>query len=81
MGKQKISILEIERLVRDGNGVSQIARKLGVTKGCISKRLKDLRVAITKDVTLRSAPQIVDRQIGAMDQLNRVNKLINGELD
>ncbi len=81
MGKRKISIIELEQLVREGNGVSQIARKLGVTKGCVSKRLKDLRVGITKDVVLRSAPEIVDRQLNAMDQLKRINGLINSELD
>ena len=81
MGKGKISILQLEQMVREGNGVSEIARKLGVSKGAVSKRLKDLRVGITKDVVLRSAPQIVERQLNAMDQLKKINMLINGELD
>ena len=81
MGRGKISLVQLERLVREGNGVSQIAKKLGVAKGSVSKRLKDLRVGITKDVVLRSAPQIVDRQLNAMDQLKKINGLINGELD
>jgi transposase-like protein len=81
MGKGKIPLFQLERLVREGNGVSEIARKLGVSKGAVSKWLKDLRVGITKDVVLRSAPQIVDRQLNAMDQLKRINGLINNELD
>ena len=81
MGQQKIPLFQLERLVSEGNGVSEIARKLGVTKGAVSKRLKSLKVAISKDVALRSAPRIVDRQINAMDQLKRINGLINGELD
>lgn len=81
MGKGKISLIQLERLVREGNSVSQIAKKLGVAKGSVSKRLKDLKVGITKDVVLRSAPQIVDRQLNAMDQLKKINTLINGELD
>ena len=81
MPKTKISLIQLEQLVRDGNGVSEIARKLGVSKGAVSKRLKNLRVGITKDVVLRSAPQIVDRQLNAMDQLKRINTLINSELD
>ncbi len=80
MGKAKIPIIELDRLVREGNGVSQIAKKLGVTKGSVSKRLKNLRVGISKDVVLRSAPKIVDRQLNAMDQLKRINELINNEL-
>ena len=81
MAKAKISLFQLERLVTEGNGVSEIARKLGVSKGAVSKRLKDLRIGIAKDVVLRSAPQIVDRQLNAMDQLKRVNGLINNELD
>ncbi len=81
MGKGKISLIQLERLVREGNSVSQIAKKLGVAKGSVSKRLKDLKVGITKDVVLRSAPQIVDRQLNPMDQLKKINTLINGELD
>ena len=81
MGKAKISLMQLEQLVREGNGVCQIAKKMGVTKGSVSKRLKSLRVSISKDVVLRSAPAIVDREISAMDQLKKVNGLINKELD
>lgn len=81
MSKTKISIIELDRLIREGYGVSEIAKKLGVSKGCISKRVKALRVGVCKDVVLRAAPQIVDRQIDAMDQLRRINSLINNELD
>lgn len=81
MAKAKISLIQLEQLVREGNGVSEIARKLKVTKGAVSKRLKDFKVGITKDVVLRSAPHIVDRQLNAMDQLKRINTLINSELD
>lgn len=81
MGKGKIPIFQLERLVRQGLGVSEIAKELGVTKGAVSKRMKALRVAITKDFTLRAAPKIVDRQINAMDQLRKINELIHNELD
>jgi DNA-binding transcriptional regulator GbsR (MarR family) len=81
VARKKFSNLELEPLIREGLGVSEIARKLGVSKGSVSKRLKELRVGITKDVALRSASQIVDRQINAMDQLNRINSLIHKELN
>jgi len=48
LGETKISLIELSQLVREGKGVSDIARKLGVTKGAVSKRLKALRVGITK---------------------------------
>ena len=43
MPKKTISIIQLEQLVREGNGVSEIARKLGVTKGAVSKKLKALK--------------------------------------
>ncbi len=81
MGLKKVSFLELDHLVRDGKSVSEIARELKVTKGCVSKALKRLNVAVTKDVALRAAPKIVDHQIDAMGQLRKINGLINAELD
>jgi len=77
MARRKISLLELEQLVREGNGVSEIARKLGFTKGAVSKRLKKLKVATTKDVTLRSAPEVVERSINAVEQLQKINDYAN----
>lgn len=73
--------MQLEQLVREGNEVSEIARKLGVTKGAVSKKLKSLKVAVTKDVALRSAPRIVDNGLDAMAQLRRINSSIHKELN
>ncbi|RJR42497.1 MAG: helix-turn-helix domain-containing protein [Desulfobacteraceae bacterium] len=81
MTTRKVSFIELEKLLRDGNGVSEIARKMGVTKGTISKAMKRLNQAVTKDVALRSAPDIVDKKLDAMGQLLKVNRSINKELD
>jgi Mg2+ and Co2+ transporter CorA len=78
---KKISLIQLEQLVREGNGVSEIARKLKVSKGAVSKRLKALNVGIAKDVALRSAPEIVNNKLDAMDQLTRINTLIHKELN
>jgi len=80
MSQRKIPIIQLEKLVREGNGVSQIAKKMGVTKGAVSKALKRLNVAISKDVALRSAPEVVEKKLDAMSQLININKLINNEL-
>ena len=81
MGIKKIAFIQLDHLVRSGKSVSEIARQLNVTKGAVSKALKRLNVAVTKDVALRAAPKIVDRQIDAMGQLRKINVLINAELD
>ena len=81
MGRKKVSFIQLDQLVRSGKSVSEIARELKVTKGCVSKALKRLNVAITKDVALRAAPEIVDHQIDAMKQLKKINNVVNSELD
>jgi predicted transcriptional regulator len=81
MGQQKISFVQLERLARDGNGVSQIARILGVTKGAVSKALKKLDFAVSKDVALRSAPEIVDKNLNTVEQLQKINDYANELLD
>ena len=81
MGRKKISLIQLEQLVREGNGVSEIAKKLNVTKGAVSKTLKKLNVAITKDVALRSASEVVDKKINALEQLEKINSYANELLD
>ena len=77
MSRPKISNIELEQLVREGNGVSEIARKMGVSKGAVSKRLKALKVAITKDVTLHHAGEIVEKKLDAIEQLQKINESAN----
>jgi len=81
MGGKKISNLELEQLIKEGNGVSEIARKLKVSKGAVSKRLKALNVAITRDVTLHHAGEIVEKKLDAIEQLQKINEYANELLD
>jgi hypothetical protein len=68
-------------LVHSGHSPKEIAEKLGVGVSGVCKRLKALKICITKDVTLRSAPKLVDNSLNAMEQLHKINRLINKELD
>jgi transposase-like protein len=81
MSQRKFSDYQLEQLVKKGNGVSQIARKLGVSKGTVSKRLKQLKVGISKSVTLHHAGEIVKKEINAVEQLLRINENANALLD
>jgi hypothetical protein len=81
MSVRKVSNLELEQLVREGNGVSMIARKLGVAKGTVSKRLKKLNTAVTQNVALHRAGEIVERKINAIEQLQKINDYANELLD
>jgi transposase-like protein len=81
MSAKKISDIELEQLVREGNGVSAIARKLGVAKGTVSKRLKQLNVCIAKSATIHHAGEVVKREINAAAQLQKINDHANELLD
>jgi DNA-binding transcriptional ArsR family regulator len=81
MSNRKFSDVQLEQLVIQGNGVSQIARILGVSKGTVSKRLKSLNVGITKNVTLHNAGEIVKKEINAAEQLLKINRTANELLD
>ncbi len=81
MVQRKISFVQLEKLAQEGLGVTEIARELGVVKSTVSKALKKLNVAVTKDTALRSAVAIADQKIDAMEQLKRINDLVNTELD
>jgi hypothetical protein len=81
MSNRKFADIQLEQLVREGNGVSQIGRILGVSKGTVSKRLKQLNVGITKNVTLHHAGEIVRKEINAVSQLQKINAHANELLD
>ena len=81
MNKMKISNIELEQFVRDGFGVSDIARKVGVSKGTVSKRLKALNVAINQRVVLHDAGQILEKKLDAIGQLQKINDNANELLD
>jgi hypothetical protein len=81
VGKPKFTDSELKRLVRRGLSCSAIAERLGVSKGAVSMRLKAMNLAITKDVALRNAGDVVEREINALDQLQKINAHANEILD
>lgn len=80
MPPRKVSDKQLKQLVIEGNGVSEIARRLGVSKSTVSRRLKDLNIAITRSVTIREAPKIVEGEINAFEQLQAINRDANDML-
>ena len=81
MPKKKVNDYALIRLIRDGNSPADAARLLGVGRSAVSKRLKALKIGVTRDVTLRSAAKLVDRGMNAMVQLRKINDSVNAELD
>jgi hypothetical protein len=81
MAQRKISDIQLDRLVKEGNGVSEISRILKVSKGTVSRRLKRLNLGIAKNITLHHAGEIVKREIDAANQLLKINDHANELLD
>ncbi len=76
MVARKISIIQLDQLVKDGNTVTEIARKMNVTPGAVSKQIKNLSLGIvgvmaTSPITeaSKSAPVILQKTASAMDRL------------
>ncbi len=79
--KNRIDDKQLLQLVRNGNTIISIARKMGVNRSSVSRRLKTLKIAINRNVTIRAAHKIVDREIDALDQLRKINRDANEILD
>ena len=55
MGIEKIAFVQLDQLVRSGKSVSEMARRLNIAKGAVSKALNRLNVAVTKDEEKRGS--------------------------
>ena len=77
MGTLKFTDIELKQLVRKGLSLRDMARHLGVSKSTVCVRLKALNIVVSRDVAIRSARKIVDREINAIDQLQKINRDAN----
>lgn len=81
MGTFKFTDVELKQLVRRGLTRSAIAEKLGVSKAAVSMRLKKLNIAVSRDIAVRSAPEIVKKELDTIGQLQKINRDANELLD
>ena len=72
---------QLHELIQKDFSLAQMARRLGVSKSAVSQRVKKLGVAVCKDVQMRSAPAVVDRELNCFDQLKRINAVTHQELE
>lgn len=80
MPRQKINYGQIVELARGGMKRSNICKKLGITKGTVSKALKNLDIKSSEDLPLGEVVDFVDREIDPMQQLTFISNVINKEL-
>ena len=81
MGQFKFTDIELKQLVRKGLSQADIARHLGVSKAAVCVRLQKLNVAISKDITLCRAGEVIKKELDTVGQLQKINRDANELLD
>lgn len=81
MPRRKISLNEIGRLFAEGKGVVEIGKLTGFTKGAMSRALKRLHPNIAKAVALNHADEVVEKELNALEQMQKINANANELLD
>ena len=74
---KKYSDTKLQELVRNGLTQAEIARKLGVSTASVCQRLRRLKVVVAKDLTLRSAPAVIRKELDTVGQLQKINRDAN----
>lgn len=77
----KIDFNELHQLVTKGKGTTEIAKYFSVTPGAVSQAKKKLKISVVKNVALESAHKVVDKNLDAVAQLQKINKDANEILD
>ena len=81
MSKPKIDVVKLNQMLRAGKSVKQCAEYFAVTPPAISMAKKSLNVSVMKNVALENAHRVVDKNLDAVDQLQKINGYANELLD
>ena len=81
MPKPKIDRVKLNQMFRSGKSPKEIAKFFGVTEAAISKAKKELNISVVKSVALESAHRVVDKNLDAVTQLQKINEYANELLD
>ncbi len=82
MGNPKINDRKLLALIdKEKLSQSKAAKRLGVSRQAVSKRLQELRGKTTKVVVAKKIEQVADTKIDAMAQVKRINGHANWLLE
>ncbi|MGA3172883.1 MAG: hypothetical protein ABSE25_00480 [Syntrophorhabdales bacterium] len=81
MPKPKIDKVKLSELLRAGKSQKQIAQLFGVSEGAVSKAKKELNISVVKNIALESAHRVVEKNLNAVEQLQKINGYANELLD
>lgn len=80
MAPTKVRDDELRDFLEGGHSQAEAARHFGVSEPAIHQRLKKLRALGTRVVALERAGQVVDEKLNASARLERIQRVIDGEL-
>ena len=81
MASGKIDKVKLNQMLRSGKLVKDCAKYFSVTSGAISQVKKELNINVVKNVVLENAHRVVDKNLNAVDQLQKINDYANELLD
>ena len=81
MAESKIDYRELNRLLREGQTQTSIAKVFNVTPGRISQTKREMRNRVCKVTTLEKAGDVVNDHLDTMAQLRKINTDANTLLD
>jgi len=77
----KIDFDELNRLVMQGKTTTEIAKLFSCTPGAVSQAKRKLKISVVKNVALENAHKVVDKNLDAVAQLQKINQDANEILD
>jgi hypothetical protein len=81
MAPTKVQDVALRQFLEAGHTQAQAARHFGVSEPAIHQRLKRMRALGTRVVALEHAGQVVDEKLNASARLERIQRVIDGELE
>lgn len=81
MRKPIIDTVILNKMLSSGKTSKECAEHFGVSPAAISKAKKNLDIAVVKNVAMENAHRIVDKNLNAVDQLQKINDHANWLLD
>ena len=77
----KIDKVKLSQMLRAGKSGRECAKHFGVTPGAISQARKELNIAVVRHVGLEAAHKVVEENLNAVAQLQKINEYANELLD
>ena len=81
MTKETVDKVKLSQMLRNGASQRECAKHFNVSPGRISQIRKELNISIVKNIALENAGRIVDKNLNAVTQLQKINDYANELLD